>query len=227
MDASERRYRTAFTREQLARLEKEFSKENYLSRPRRCELAAKLNLPELTIKIWFQNRRMKDKRQRVTVAWPYTAVYADPTYAASLLHSANAITVPYGYASAMQPQVPAMAASHYYPYYAPYSLPTIHQQPMAGYHPSMMSSYMSHPYSAMPQPQQQPLHLYTALAEQSPHSTSSVSPIGSDSSSIFNLNAAASVATTEPAPAPRGVKRSSPTSSADKCKIFKPYNFDE
>ncbi|XP_047997922.1 homeobox protein Hox-A4-like [Leguminivora glycinivorella] len=57
-----KRIRTAFTSQQMMELEKEYARTRYLDRSRRIELAKILNLNERTIKIWFQNRRMKEKK---------------------------------------------------------------------------------------------------------------------------------------------------------------------
>lgn len=61
-----RKLRTVFTEKQLEGLESKFAEKKYLSVPDRMELASRLELSETQVKTWFQNRRMKCKKQQVS-----------------------------------------------------------------------------------------------------------------------------------------------------------------
>ncbi|NXK54077.1 VEX1 protein, partial [Chauna torquata] len=57
------RPRTKFSAAQLQELERSFREQRYIGASEKRRLAAVLNLSQGQIKTWFQNRRMKFKRE--------------------------------------------------------------------------------------------------------------------------------------------------------------------
>ncbi|KFQ90791.1 Homeobox protein CDX-4, partial [Nipponia nippon] len=56
------KYRVVYTDHQRLELEKEFHCNRYITIRRKSELAANLGLSERQVKIWFQNRRAKERK---------------------------------------------------------------------------------------------------------------------------------------------------------------------
>lgn len=100
----DRKPRQAYSAKQLERLENEFKHDKYLSVSKRMELSKCLNLTEVQIKTWFQNRRTKWKKQltsRLKIA-QRQGLYSNPMYLATTNAHPHALfsqyySMPFGY----------------------------------------------------------------------------------------------------------------------------------
>ncbi|CAD7677549.1 unnamed protein product [Nyctereutes procyonoides] len=93
-----KRTRTSFTAEQLYRLEMEFQRCQYVVGRERTELARQLNLSETQVKVWFQNRRTKQKKDQSRDLEKRTSSSASEAFATSnilrLLEQGRLLSVP-------------------------------------------------------------------------------------------------------------------------------------
>ncbi|KAL6432077.1 hypothetical protein ACFW04_006654 [Cataglyphis niger] len=128
-----RRARTAFTYEQLVRLENKFKTTRYLSVCERLNLAIELQLTETQVKIWFQNRRTKWKKQNpgldvnsptVPTTPPHPSPYAPAFLFAAHPHQhplPHSHTHPHPHAHVHHPPpVPPPPPGYYHPAAPPY-----------------------------------------------------------------------------------------------------------
>lgn len=87
--SGKKKTRTVFSRYQVHELEKKFEGRQYLSSTDRSLLAQQLQLTETQVKIWFQNRRNKQKRQKEAdgdAGAKHNPLATNPMFSLPLLH---------------------------------------------------------------------------------------------------------------------------------------------
>ncbi|XP_006862974.1 PREDICTED: ventral anterior homeobox 2 [Chrysochloris asiatica] len=112
-----KRTRTSFTAEQLYRLEVEFQRCQYVVGHERTELARQLNLSETQVKVWFQNRRTKQKKDQSRHLKKWTSSSTSEAFATSnimqLLEQSRLLSMPRAPGLlALTPSLPGLPAGH-------------------------------------------------------------------------------------------------------------------
>lgn len=165
-----RRPRALFSHGQVYELERRFAVQKYLTAHEREQLAGMLQLTETQVKIWFQNRRYKRKRQQIeqqrlspkTAGKDSSKVTSSPSYATSLHTPVSQPTPIYTAISAAGTEyfryppsaaaaalvrptgLPTLSSSLYYPHSTAAPLPTFAHITAPGTFPYQPVSF-SHP----------------------------------------------------------------------------------
>lgn len=86
-----KRFRTQYVSSQLLALENLFKSKSYISKYERTLLAQQLELNDRQIKIWFQNRRMKAKKEEKTTEATIPKVLSTSSDASLPTNSTNVV----------------------------------------------------------------------------------------------------------------------------------------
>ncbi|XP_069468304.1 homeobox protein unplugged-like [Ambystoma mexicanum] len=175
---SQRRARTAFSSQQLSRLEQTFAKQQYLPAQERRKLATALQISEIQIKTWFQNRRTKMKRQTLDqqhIVMPF----GNPHVPSGFPYGPKQLELPPYYLNCGSQYNTSTPLNGSYPFYGPdvsYYQQTPYQQAPFHHQPYQQLSYHQPNYQQLPFYQhtfhRQPFHPDTMsweAQEQSPH----------------------------------------------------------